>query len=42
MSLYSEKAIRWLCLIQGILWSSGILSIDSMREDILLVLSNQG
>jgi hypothetical protein len=28
-----EKAMRWVCFIQGVLWASGILSVDSMRED---------
>lgn len=28
-----EKALRWVCFIQGVLWNSGIASIDSMRED---------
>jgi hypothetical protein len=29
----SEKALRWVCFIQGVLWSTGLLNIDSMRED---------
>lgn len=33
-----EKAVRWLCFIQGILWVSGKASIDSMREDNRLIL----
>jgi hypothetical protein len=32
------KAIRWVCFIQGVLWNSGLASIDSMREDNRLVL----
>lgn len=28
-----DKAVRWLCFIQGVLWSNGYMSIDSMRED---------
>lgn len=28
-----EKAVRWICFIQGVLWASGLLSIDSMRDD---------
>lgn len=28
-----EKAMRWICFIQGVLWTSGLLSIDSMRDD---------
>lgn len=28
-----DKAMRWVCFIQGVLWVSGLLSIDSMRED---------
>ena len=35
---YSGKALRWICFIQGVLWNSGILNIDSMREDNRLVL----
>jgi hypothetical protein len=34
----SEKAIRWICFIQGVLWSSGLASVDSMREDNRLIL----
>jgi hypothetical protein len=26
-----DKAIRWVCFIQGVLWTSGLLDIDSMR-----------
>ena len=28
-----DKAMRWICFIQGVLWASGLLSIDSMRDD---------
>jgi hypothetical protein len=28
-----DKAMRWVCFIQGVLWVSGLLSIDSMRDD---------
>jgi hypothetical protein len=28
-----DKAERWLCFIQGVLWMNGICSIDEMRED---------
>lgn len=34
----SLKAIRWVCFIQGVLWNSGLASIDSMREDNRLAL----
>jgi hypothetical protein len=27
------KAERWLCFIQGILWMTGLCSIDEMRDD---------
>lgn len=27
------KAERWLCFVQGILWSEGLATIDSMRDD---------
>jgi len=36
-----EKAVRWLCFVQGILWVSGKSSIDSMREDNRLILGSQ-
>lgn len=29
----TEKALRWVCFVQGVLWNSGLTSIDSMRED---------
>jgi hypothetical protein len=29
----AEKAERWLCFIQGVLWMNGICSIDEMRDD---------
>ncbi len=28
-----DKAERWLCFIQGVLWMNGICSIDEMRDD---------
>jgi hypothetical protein len=28
-----EKAMRWLGFIQGVLWSTGVRTIDQMRED---------
>jgi hypothetical protein len=28
-----EKAERWLCFVQGVLWVNGICSIDEMRDD---------
>lgn len=28
-----DKAVRWLCFIQGVLWTLGIQSVDSMRDD---------
>ena len=28
-----EKANRWLGFIQGVLWTSGVFSIDHMRDD---------
>jgi hypothetical protein len=28
-----EKAMRWLGFIQGVLWSTGVKTIDEMRED---------
>jgi len=28
-----DKAMRWLCFIQGILWCSGLRTIDEMRND---------
>lgn len=28
-----EKAMRWLGFIQGVLWSTGVRSIDEMRAD---------
>jgi hypothetical protein len=34
-----EKALRWVCFIQGVLWNSGLMSIDSMREDNRLALA---
>lgn len=33
-----EKALRWVCFLQGVLWNSGLSSIDSMREDNRLAL----
>lgn len=36
-----EKALRWVCFIQGVLWNSGLASIDSMREDNRLILNPQ-
>ena len=27
------KAMRWLCFIQGCLFTEGIMTIDEMRED---------
>ena len=28
-----EKAERWLCFVQGVLWVNGLSSIDEMRDD---------
>lgn len=28
-----DKAARWLCFIQGVLWSSGLGTIDGFRAD---------
>lgn len=28
-----QKAERWLCFVQGILWGEGLATIDSMRDD---------
>lgn len=28
-----EKAMRWLCFIQGVLWMTGRRTIDQMRDD---------
>lgn len=27
-----DKAMRWLCFVQGFCWSVGIFSIDEMRD----------
>jgi len=29
----TSKAERWLCFVQGVLWVTGLSSIDSMRDD---------
>ena len=29
----SMKAMRWLCFIQGVLWMSGWVTIDELRND---------
>jgi hypothetical protein len=28
-----DKAMRWLCFVQAILWRSGLVSIVELRED---------
>lgn len=28
-----DKAMRWLCFVQGCLWILGLRSVDNMRED---------
>lgn len=28
-----DKAMRWLCFVQGCLWSLGVKSIAQMKED---------
>ncbi len=28
-----EKAMRWLGFVQGVLWSTGVRTIDQMRKD---------
>jgi hypothetical protein len=32
-SMDREKAMRWLCFVQGVLWSSGRMDIPSMKDD---------
>lgn len=29
----TEKAMRWLGFIQGVLWAAGIATIDEMKDD---------
>lgn len=29
----TEKAVRWLGFVQGILWCEGLRTIDAIRED---------
>lgn len=29
----SEKAMRWLGFVQGVLWVVGLMSIDEMKDD---------
>jgi hypothetical protein len=28
-----DKAERWICFVQGVLWCEGLRSIDNMRDD---------
>ena len=28
-----DKAMRWLCFIQGVLWMTGTSNIDGLRDD---------
>lgn len=28
-----EKSMRWLCFVQGCLWSNGIFNIESLKSD---------
>lgn len=30
----SDKAMRWLCWAQGVLWSTGLITLDQCRNDI--------
>lgn len=30
---HKDKAMRWLCFIQGVLWMTGLASIDGLRDD---------
>ena len=32
------RAMRWLCFVQGVLWTLGRLSVDEARRDILELL----
>ena len=27
-----EKAMRWLCFVQGVLWTQGLLTIETAKE----------
>jgi hypothetical protein len=29
----TEKAMRWLGFVQGVLWTNGVFTIDEMRDD---------
>lgn len=30
---HREKAMRWICFVQGVLWRTGLRSIHQMRDD---------
>lgn len=32
-AMSQDKAMRWLCFVQGCLWTHGIYTIDEMKDD---------